>query len=126
MAIVLIAFFGKLVWAFGLVGLVVQAGLAYFVLDGIARRGHLFARTRQFVFGLSWGDWAVAAASFALFCIMLAMLKVFWIWAGFGLIGMGLAFALRYGLDRPCEEEQRIAGRGVRALLRRLRGAGFG
>ncbi len=51
----MIAFFGKLVWAFGLIGLVVQAALAYFVLDGVARRGHLFARARQFVIGVVLG-----------------------------------------------------------------------
>jgi len=34
-------------------------------------------RTRQFAFGLAWGDWAVAAASLALFCVLLAMLKLF-------------------------------------------------
>jgi serine/threonine protein kinase len=125
LATVLIAFFGNLVWAFGLVGLVVQAGLAYFVLDGVARRGHLFTRTRQFVMGLTWGDWVIAGASLALFCVLLAMLKVFWIWAGFGLIGVGLAFALRYGLDRPAEEERRVPIDACERLLRRLRAQGL-
>lgn len=122
---VLVAFFGKLVWAFGLLGLMGEVGLAYFVIDGVARRGHLFTRTRQFVFGLSWGDWAIGVASLALFAILLAMAHAFWIWIGFGLIGAGLAFALRYGLDRPAEHEQRVPLDACERVLRRLRAQGI-
>lgn len=121
LTIILILFFGKLVWAFGLVGLGVESAVAYFFLDGIARRGHLFTRTRHFACGLSWGDWAVGFASLSLFCIILAMLKVLWIWIGFGLIGIGVAFALRYGLDRAVETERRTPLEGCERLIRRLR-----
>jgi serine/threonine protein kinase len=122
---VLILFFGKPGWAFGLVGLAVQSMMAYFVLDGIARRGHFFTRTRQFLMGLSWGDWVVGVAGLGLFCILLAMLKVFWIWIGFGVIGIGLGFALRYGLDRGVEAERRSPLEGCERLLRRLRVQGL-
>lgn len=122
---VLIAFFGKLAWAFGVIGMVVQAALAYFILDGIARRRHLFVRTRQFILGLAWGDWAIGLASLALFGILLAMLNVIWIWTGFGLIGIGLAFALRYGLDRTAEEERSEPIEACERLLRRLRTQGL-
>jgi eukaryotic-like serine/threonine-protein kinase len=125
LATVLIAFFGNLVWAFGLIGLVVQTALAYFVLDGLARHGHLFTRTRQFVFGLTWGDWIIGTASLALFVILLVLLNVVWVWTGFGLIGIGLAFALRYGIDRQAEEEQRIPVEGCERFLRRLRAQGI-
>jgi serine/threonine protein kinase len=125
LAIVLILFFGKLVWAFGLVGLGIESTAAYFLLDGVARRGHLFTRTRQFLCGLSWGDWAVGIASLSLFCILLAMLKVFWIWIGFGLIGVGLAFALRYGLDRAVEAERQASVEGCERFVRRLRVQGL-
>ena len=121
----LILFFGKLTWAFGIVGLGIQSAVAYFLLDGIARRGHFFTRTRQFVTGLSWGDWGVGVALFGLFCILLAMLNVFWIWVGFGLIGAGLAFALRFGLDRMIESERKIPLDGCEKLLRRLRAQGL-
>ncbi len=118
---VLILFFGKPVWAFGLVGLGVQSALAYFVIDGLSRRGYLFQRTQQFLAGLSWGDWLVGTATFVLFCIVLAMLKVFWIWTGFGLIGIGLAFALRYSLDRAAEEQRRLPIEATEKLIRRFR-----
>jgi serine/threonine protein kinase len=122
---VLIAFFGKLAWAFGVLGMLAQAMVAYFILDGVTRRGHLFVRTRQFVFGLTWGDWAIGAAGFALFAILMAMLNVLWIWTGFGLIGIGLAFALRYGIDRSADEEVREPVEACERMLRRLRAQGL-
>lgn len=124
-AALLLTFFNRPAWAFGLVGLVVQASLAYFVIDGIASRGFLFARTRQFVFGLSWGDWAVGAAGLALFGVLLAMLDQFWIWAGFGIAGIMLAFALRYVLDRRVERQRRPQIDASERLLRRLRMQGL-
>jgi hypothetical protein len=122
---VLIAFFGKLVWAFGLIGLAMQSTAAYFVFDGLSRRGHLFRRTRQFLCGLSWGDWIVGTASLVLFCVLLAMLKVFWVWTGFGLIGVGLAFALRYGLDRRVELQRQGPITATERTIRRLRMQGL-
>ena len=53
------------------------------------------------------------------------MLDVMWIWTGFGLIGIGLAFALRYGLDRTAEEEQSEPIEACERLLRRLRTQGL-
>jgi len=125
LAAVLITFFGKLVWAFGLFGLAVQGIAAYFVLDGLARRGQLFTRTRQFMFGLTWGDWAVGGASLVLSGVLLAMLNVFWIWCGFGIIGVGLAFALRYSLDRKAGHERHVSVQAGERLLRRLRMQGL-
>lgn len=125
LAAVLIAFFGRLGWAFGILGLVAQASLAYFVVDGATRRGHLFRRTNQFLWGLSWGDWAVGVAALSLFCVLLALLGVFWIWLGFGFIGFGLACALRYGLDRTVEQERRPVIDASERLLRRLRMQGL-
>jgi serine/threonine protein kinase len=122
---VLIAFFGKLPWAFGVLGMVAQALVAYFVLDGMSRRSHLFVRTRQFVCGLTWGDWGIAVAGLALFGILMAMLNVLWIWTGFGLIGVGLAFALRYGIDRSADDEQREPVEACERMLRRLRAQGL-
>jgi hypothetical protein len=125
LVVVLVAFFGKPYWAFGLAGFGMQTALAYFVVDGVSRRGHLFTRSRRFVWGLAWSDWLIAAGSVALFCVLLAMLNVFWLWARFGLIGAGLAFGLRYGLDRAVEQERRGPVDGCERLLRRLRMQGL-
>src|SRR5581483_7676889 len=47
----LLFFFGRAGWASGIIGLLVQAGFAYFVIDGVARKGLLFARVRGLVSG---------------------------------------------------------------------------
>jgi len=118
---VLLLFFGKLPWALGLFGLVTQGALAYFAVDGIARKGVLFTRMRQFVFGLGRGDLLIAGAALILFVLLLWMFGVLWHWIGFGLAGVGLAFAVRYGLDRKVEDERREPIDSCERLLRKLR-----
>src|SRR5205823_853195 len=90
-----------------------------------ALKTYLFRRVRQLVAGSSFGDWLVAFAMLALFAILLWMLKLFWMWVGFGMIGAALAFALRFGLDRTIAAERHAAIVGCERLLRRLRVQGF-
>jgi hypothetical protein len=118
---VLLAFFGQLGWAFGAFGLALQASLAYFVLDGVLRRGYLFGCTRRLLEGMSWGDIVVSVAGFAMFCLLLAMSNVFWIWAGFGAAGVGLALAVCCALDRAVVAHRRAALEACERQLRRLR-----
>jgi hypothetical protein len=125
LAVVLLLFAGKLTWATGVFGLGVQFALAYFLIEGIARKGVVFTRIRQFVFGLGWADGAVAAAVVALFGILLGILGVFWFWFGFGLVGVALAFAMHFTIDRKVESERRTAIDGCEKLLRRLRAKGL-
>ena len=80
----LLLFFGKLVWAFALVGLLAQIGLAYFVLDGLSARSPVFTRVRQFAAGLGWADRGIVAAGVGLFVLLLAMSGAFWHWAAAG------------------------------------------
>lgn len=122
---VLLAFFGKLGWAFGIFGLAAQAALAYFVVDGIMRRGHVFGCARRLLGGMSWADIAMGVSAFAMFCILLALLKVFWIWVGFGVIGVTLALVLCYGLDRAVLIQRRAILDGCERQLRRLRMQGL-
>ncbi|HEY3790001.1 MAG TPA: serine/threonine-protein kinase, partial [Urbifossiella sp.] len=125
LASILMLFFGRAGWTLGVVGLIVQSSAAYFVVDGIARKGPLFTRTRQFLWGLGWWDWLLTLAAGGLFALLLAMSGVFWIWVGFGLIGIGLAFALRYSLDRPADVERQKPLETCEKLLRRLRARGL-
>jgi serine/threonine protein kinase len=121
----LLLFFGKVGWAAALLAMLAQAGLAYFVLDGLSARGAVFARVRQFVFGLSWADRGIAAAGFALFLLLLAMSGVFWHWFGAGVAGTVLAVGLRRWLDRRVEEQRAGPVRGCERLVRQLRTQGL-
>lgn len=122
---VLLAFFGKLGWSFGVFGLALQASVAYFVLDGATRGGRLFTAARRLVGGMSLFDLGVAVAGFGMFCMLLALSHVFWVWAVFGVVGVALAFTLRYAVDPTVSAERKPALDGCEKLLRRMRARGL-
>lgn len=126
LAAVLLAFCGQIPWAFGTFGLALQATLAYFVLDGVTRKGPLFGCTCRFLAGMGRADWVVGLSAFAMFCVLLALLDVLWIWVGFGLIGAGLALGFRYSVDRALTDERKGVIDGCERLLRRMRARGLG
>jgi len=121
LAAVLLTFFGQLGWAFGLAGMVIQTALAYFVINGVARKTYFFRRARQFIFGLKLGDFAVIIAGLGLFGVLLWMLNLFWMWAGFGFIGVGLAIGLRIWLDRIIDIQRQTSLDNCERMLRRMR-----
>ena len=117
---VLLAFFGHTTWAFGCAGLVVQAGLGYFILDGWTRNTDLARRVRRFVRGSSGGDWVVALGAAGLFAAFLWMSQLLGVWVGFGLLGLAAAVALWYGLDRKLDAERFTTLKASDQLHRRL------
>ncbi len=123
---VLLSFFGKLGWAFGLSGMVLQAAVAYFLVDGVVNQTYLFRRVRRFVAGLAAWDWALVAAAVGLFALLLGMLGLFWLWIGFSFLGAAAAFGLRLSLDRAVEAERADCLDDAQRLLRRMRLGGLG
>ena len=122
---VLLAFFGKLGWAFGLAGVVLQAAVAYFLIDGVANQTYLFRRARRFALGLAAWDWAIVVAAVGLFALLLGMLGLFWLWIGFSFLSAAAAFGLRLGLDRAVEAERADCLDATENLLRRMRLGGL-
>lgn len=121
---VLLMFFGRLDWAFGIAGMILHACGLYFVLNGVARKTALFNRVNQFLIGLSVWDWGGALLGVGLFTVLIWSLGLLWIWLGFGLLGFGLAIALRYGFDRAIDEERYIPVAKCQRLAQRLRMGG--
>ena len=121
LAAVLMMFFGRLDWTFGLAGMILHSAGLYFILTGVAHRSYLFRRVNQFLIGLSLGDWLVGLAGVALFSILLWGLGLLWVWTGFGLIGAALAIGLRYGLDRAIDQERYVPVAKCQRLLQRMR-----
>lgn len=121
---ILLTFFGRFSLAMGIAGMVVQGLAAYFVMNGVGRRTYLFRRTRQFLSGFSLGDWMVVVGGVGLFALLLAMLGLFWMWVGFGLIGIAIAATVRYGLDRTVDAQRLEPLESCEKLLRRMRANG--
>lgn len=117
----LLLFFGQVNWAFGLAGLVVQSSLAYFALSGWSRNTYLFRRWKQFALGMSRGDWLVTIAGGGLFVAFLWMSKLLLAWAGFGLIGIAIAGAVWFILDRRIVAERQGILDSLRMVKRQLR-----
>ncbi len=122
---VLLSFFGKLGWAFGLSGMVLQAAAAYFLIDGVVNQTYLFRRAKRFVAGLAAWDWVLVAAAVGLFAMLLGMLGLFWLWIGFSFLGAAAAFGLRLALDRAVEAERIDCVEDAQRLLRRMRLGGL-
>ena len=119
-AAVLLLFFGRVQYAFGVAGMLVQAAAAYFVIHGWTRKTYLFNRVRRFATGLTVGDWLVAAGAVGVFVAFLWMSGLLAVWVGLGLFGVAAAVVLACTLDQKREVERyptlTEADRQVRAL----------
>ncbi|MGL4424390.1 MAG: serine/threonine-protein kinase, partial [Gemmataceae bacterium] len=125
MMMIILTFVGRIGWAFGIAGMLLQAALVHFLLLGLARRTYLFRRVNQFIAGMTFGDCIVFAGGLAMFGVFLWVLNIFWLWVGFGMIGAALAIARRVGLDRAVEFDRLNPLRNGNRLLRRLRSQGL-
>jgi hypothetical protein len=111
--------------AAGFLGLGVMTVLAYFVVNGLARRTELFTKVRALVLE-SRGDWLVGAAVLILAATVLVVFHLHWAYLGFAILGVIAALALHFEFDRRVEAEQRGAVDEARALLKALRLQGVG
>jgi len=121
LAALLMLFFGQIQFAFGLAGLVVQSSVAYFLLNGYSRHTYLFRRFKQFLLGMSGGDWIVACGALGLGVAFLWMSKLLLITAGFGFIGIAVAGAVWYMLDRRVNAERVAIANATVRLQKHLR-----
>jgi eukaryotic-like serine/threonine-protein kinase len=106
--------------AAGFLGLGLMTALAYFVVNGMSARTDLFTKTRGLVLE-SRGDWLIGLAGLALFATTLVVLHLHWAYIGFGVLGVVLALAIHFEIDRKVESERHEAVAEARALLRALR-----
>lgn len=121
----LLLFFAQPAWAVGWCSLLIHTALGYFVIHGWHTRGPLFWRVRRGVLAIAWSDWLLVVIGLLLFCVLLAVLGIFWVWWGFALIGYGVAGLIYTLLDRPVFRERRRPLEACERLLRRLRNQGI-
>ncbi len=106
--------------AAGFLGLGLTTALAYFVVNGVSRRTDLFTKTRGLVLE-SRGDWLIGLAGLALFATTLVVLHLHWAYIGFAILGVVLALAIHFEVDRKVESERHEAVSQARATLKALR-----
>jgi len=124
-AVVLLLFFGKVSFAFGAAGMLVQAAAAYFIIHGWTRKSYFFGRVRRFATGLSVGDWLVAFGAVGLFVTFLWLSGLLAVWVGLGLIGMAAAVLLSCTLDQKRDVERYPVLTEADRLVRGLRKQGW-
>lgn len=122
---VLLLFFGKVQYAFGVAGMLVQAAAAYFVIHGWTRKTYFFGRVRRFATGMSVGDWLVAAGAVGLFVAFLWLSGLLPVWVGLGLFGMAAAVLLSVTFDQKREVERYPTLTAADKVVRKLRKQGW-
>jgi hypothetical protein len=109
----------------GALGLGLLSGLAYFVVHGLAQRGHLFLKARQVVLGSTWSDRLLALAGLLLLGAVLHLLGLLSIWVGVSVLALAVALAVHYALDRPLAQQRAAPLEKAERMLRALRLCGL-
>ena len=106
LAMVLLVFFGRTDYAFGLGATILQATTGYFLLSAWAGNSALYRKLRAFVLGLSIGDWIVATGTVGLFGVLLWTTGFLAEWLSAGLLGVAVAVAMVFVVDRKRDLER--------------------
>jgi len=121
---VLLALLGFWLLSSIVLGLGVMTALAYFVVDGLARRGYLFRKIRDLLLSSSWAELGKIALGVLLFVGVLWLVggsTLFAVWLLCGALAIGLALGMHYSLDRKIQAERAAALEPVEEMLRTLR-----
>ncbi len=119
--VLLFALIGWWRFAGSFLGLGALTALACFLVRGASQRSPLFGKARELALDSGWLDWLKVGAAGLLFVGLLFLLKLFWAWLIVGVVAIGLAFALHYGLDRRIFAQRREPVERVERMLKGLR-----
>jgi eukaryotic-like serine/threonine-protein kinase len=107
--------------AVGLIGLLLQGSLAYFIISGMSGKTYLFRKTREFVFGFRISDWLTLVFGVALFAGLLYLTGMLWAWLGFGGIGLILALAVHFVIDPQVSSQRGESVNECESMFKRMR-----
>jgi hypothetical protein len=110
----------------GFLALGLMTALAYFVITGLSRGSDLFTKVRRLVLESRAGDWLTGLAVLVLAISALVVFGLHWAWLAFGTLGVILAAALHFDIDRKVEAERHGAVEQTKAMLKDLRLRGVG
>ncbi|MBI5154366.1 protein kinase [Candidatus Poribacteria bacterium] len=108
-------------WAGGILGLMVLAPFAHFLINGPLTKDYLFRRVRSVFFGMTFKGWLAAAGSTALVLLVLWTLGLFWSWLAFGALGVGFAVAYQFLVSKPLRAARKPALEATQEMLKVLR-----
>ncbi|MCC6422394.1 MAG: serine/threonine protein kinase [Phycisphaerales bacterium] len=99
----------------------VIAGVSYFVVKGVAERSYLFSRAREWVMGAGLGLWIKLALVLVLGVLALMALGMLGVMAGLLILGVGLACAFYFSIDKLVSSQREGALTRTDDLLRKMR-----
>ena len=116
---------GSATIAAGIVVMMIQTALFYFVLHGTTTGSVMFRKVRQWAFGARLGDYVTVAIGGLLVLGILAATEVLWIALGFGVLSAVVAGAMHYAIDRKLIAQRRPILEATEGMLKRFRLAGM-
>ncbi len=112
---------GSWVGAGSSLGLGFLTAAAYFVVNGMNTRSHLFLKARAYVLGFGVFDWIKLVLGVLLVLGILYFVGLLWAWLGVCVAAVALAYGFHFALDRKVEARREGALEGVEKLLKGLR-----
>jgi serine/threonine protein kinase len=99
----------------------VLTAAAYFVVQGVSERTHLFQKVRAFVLGARWIDYLQWSGGLLSLLVVWWLVGLLWVWLAVALLGSAIAVCLHYLLDSKIAGERARALDTVEGMLKRLR-----
>jgi eukaryotic-like serine/threonine-protein kinase len=112
---------GQFTLAGGFLGLGILTPLSYFIIHGIMQKSYLFSRFRELVMGAKITDWLMYIGYSLLALLTLWIFDLLFVWIGFCVLAIGLAFVLWYLTDKPEQAGQKEPLEEVKVLIRSMR-----
>jgi serine/threonine protein kinase len=109
-------------WVGGLFFLLgASTAAAYFVVRGSHEGTYLFRRVKEHLLGLTWVEWARVGGVTLMILLILYLLNLHWWFLLVALLGVGIAFGIHLGLDRPIAAQRAPHVEKVEHMLKMLR-----
>jgi hypothetical protein len=110
----------------GVVGVVLLAAAAYFVVSGAVAGTYLFAKFRELAMGCRFRNWLRGLGVVLLFLLVLWLFGVLWLWLVACAVAVAGAIALYFYVDRPIARSRAESIAQVQEILNDLRQSGQG
>ncbi len=119
------AFVGGLMISLAVLALMAETVVAHFVISGVMGKTFVFRKTREWVFGAKFTDWALALFGGVIVLAALFLLGLHWVFLGAAVLAVALAFGFHFVFDRGAAAQRTPAVDECEKMLKRFRVAGM-